>query len=85
MPTARYAMAAASLGTGLAGVFGGYLNGSLTANEVYDYNTNTWASRAPMPTARYYSAAASLETGLAGVFGGYDGSNRLNVNELYAY
>jgi hypothetical protein len=87
MPTARYALAAAPLGSGLVGVFGGNDSGGsiLSANEVYNHNTNTWASRAPMPTGRYYLAAAPLEPGLAGVFGGFNGTSHLGVNELYAY
>jgi hypothetical protein len=85
MPTARYGLAAASLEPGLAGVFGGDLATNASANEVYNLNTNTWASMAPMPTGRYYVAAAPLEPGLAGVFGGFNGANGLSVNELYSY
>jgi len=85
MPTARAYLAAAPLGTGLAGVFGGH-NGSsfLSTNEVYDYSTNTWTSRASMPTARAYLAAAPLGTGKAGVFGGYN-SGYLTTNQVYDY
>jgi hypothetical protein len=87
MPTARSNIAAASLGNSLAGVFGGSSSsGTFRAtNEVYNYNTNTWASKAPMPTARSYLAAAPLGTGLAGAFGGSSSSGYLTVNEVYSY
>ncbi len=86
MPTPRSSLAAAPLGPGLAGVFGGF-NGSsgvLATNEVYDYGTNTWASKAPMPTARNVLAAVSLGSGLAGTFGGGN-SGFLTTNEVYLY
>jgi hypothetical protein len=84
MPTPRARLAAASLGPGLAGAFGGYNGNFLATNEVYNYGTNTWASRAPMPTPRAQLAAASLGPGLAGVFGGFR-SGYLTANEVYSY
>ena len=88
MPTARTYLAAAPLEPGLAGVFGGFgsNNSYLPLNEVYNYSTNTWASRASMPTGRHGLAAASLGPGLAGVFGGRDNSgNHLATNEVYSF
>jgi hypothetical protein len=86
MPTARLGVAAAPLGLGLTGVFGGYNGSYLRTNEVYDYNTNTWTSKAPMPTGRERLAAAPLGPGLAGVFGGFNiGSGILAANEVYSY
>ncbi|WP_353955082.1 Kelch repeat-containing protein [Thermus thermophilus] len=88
MPTARTALAAAPLGNGIAGVFGGNSSSSsqLQTNEVYSYATNTWSTRAPMPTARNYLAAASLGNGIAGVFGGNSSSSsQLQTNEVYSY
>jgi hypothetical protein len=82
MPTARHGMAAASLGPGLAGVFGGQLE--LNVNEVYNLTTNTWSTRANMPTGRHYLAAAPLGPGLVGVFGGYNNlQSNLVINEVY--
>jgi N-acetylneuraminic acid mutarotase len=87
MPTGRYNLAAAPLGTGLVGVFGGYGPGDtrLATNEVYNYDTNTWATKAPMPTGRSRLSAASLGSGIAGTWGGESSSGSVNVNEVYAY
>ncbi len=85
MPTSRWRLAAAPLGAGLIGVFGGF-DGTyyLATNEVYEYAANVWTTRASMPTARTYIAAAPLGPGLAGVFGAY-GSGNPDVNEVYNY
>jgi hypothetical protein len=89
MPTARRFLAAAPLGLGLAGVFGGIgiYGDVLATNEVYNHNINAWATRAPMPTARFELAAAPLGSGLTGVFGGrpdlYSSQNDMSQNEVY--
>jgi hypothetical protein len=84
IPTARHVLAAAPLGPGLAGVFGGY--GGEARNEAYDYNANVWSVRAPLPTGRYSLAAVELGSGVAGVFGGWvSGSGVSNVTEIYLY
>jgi hypothetical protein len=91
MPTARWLLASAPLGLGLAGVFGG-VGGSgdaLATNEVYNHNSNSWTVRASMPTARVELAAGFLGSGLAGVFGGRpnldNNWNDLSKNEVYDY
>jgi len=88
-PTARNYLAATPLGPGLAGVFGGVVYTpyptSTAANEIYDFNSNSWSTRAPMPTARGYLAAAPLGPGLAGTFGGSGTGARDDANEIYSY
>jgi hypothetical protein len=86
MPTARTELGAGPLGSGLVGVFGGRPNldnnwNDLAQNEVYDYYTNTWLTRAPMPTARSGTGVAELDYGVVAVVGG----RYSKVNEIYVY
>jgi hypothetical protein len=84
MPTGRRELAAAPLGPGLVGVFGGFAGGALTQNEVYDYSANSWTVRASMPTARRFLTSAPLGPGLVGVFGGIGlYGDILATNEVY--
>ncbi len=60
----------------------------LTANEVYDTETNTWAQAAPIPTPRNHMGAATID-GKIYVIGGRIGSGfvlmstNIGVNEVY--
>jgi len=84
MPTGRRELAAAPLGPGLAGAFGGSGGYGLNTNEVYSYDANAWTTRASMPTGRRFLAAAPLGLGLAGVFGGMGiYGDTLATNEVY--
>jgi len=86
MPTGRTHLAAAPLGVGVVGVFGGWGgSGTLPTNEAYSLDTNTWSTKAPMPTARAYLAAAELGDGVAGTLGGSGSGTGMNFNEVYLY
>jgi hypothetical protein len=86
MPTVRWRLAAAPLGAGVVGAFGGF-NGVYyrATNEIYDHSMNTWTTRASMPTARGEIAAAPLGLGLVGVFGGTRSTDILVTTEVYNY
>jgi N-acetylneuraminic acid mutarotase len=56
----------------------------VSANEVYDPATNTWATKAPMPTPRF-SAAANIVNNKIYVVGGYTTNLDVadNINQVY--
>jgi N-acetylneuraminic acid mutarotase len=82
MPTARDGFGIAVV-DGKIYAIGGYYNGYLNVNEMYDPVTNTWTTKAPMPTSRAYFAIAACQNKIyviAGATGQYDVTY---ANEVY--
>lgn len=82
MPTARDGFGVAVV-DGKIYAIGGYYNGYLNVNEMYDPATNTWTTKSPMPTPRAYFAIAACQNKIyviAGATGQYDVTY---ANEVY--
>jgi len=78
MPTARYALAAATVNGKIYAIGGRPLDVGIV--EEYDPSTDGWRRVADMPTARVDLAAAMVD-GKIYVIGGYDGSRLRTVEE----
>jgi hypothetical protein len=85
MPTARWALAAATGPDGRIYAIGGWnANGQLNAVEAYNPSANTWATVAPLPTRRYLLGAATGSHGRIYALGGCCGGG-LSVDTVEAY
>jgi uncharacterized repeat protein (TIGR03803 family) len=85
MPTARFGAFAGAIGTNIY-VVGGATNSGYqvtNVNEIYNTQTNTWKTGAPLPTARELGASAVVKGILYVVGGSTGGSNPQNVVEAY--
>jgi N-acetylneuraminic acid mutarotase len=89
MPTARAAAAAAVLDNsiivigGRTGTGGPCSGGALSAVELYDIDTNTWSTLAPLPAPRS-DLSAVAHGGNVYVFGGCD-TFQSPVNDAFVY
>jgi len=85
MPTARARLASATDQGCLLYAIGGMLMGDggyFNHNEVYDPQSDSWATLTPMPTARSNVGAAVVD-GVIYVPGGYYDGSYLNTHEAY--
>lgn len=62
---------------------GGPLGTPVATHEVYDPDTNSWSSLAPVPTPVSDSYATVAWQGEVYMFGGYDGANHSSVVQIY--
>jgi N-acetylneuraminic acid mutarotase len=90
MPTARWALTAATGADGRIYAMGGSNGGLLASVDVFNPSNNTWASAHPMPTARDFLAAVTSGDGRIYALGGYNGDpntpggrGRLTTVEAY--
>jgi hypothetical protein len=83
MPTAVYGPATGVI-DGLVYVVGGANNSDavVNTNQIYNPETDSWTTGAPMPTARYGTAGAVVDNILY-VIGGAANGSRLNVVESF--
>ena len=63
-------------------VIGGYSNGYLNNNEMYDPETNTWTTKAPMPTSRNSFAIEVFQNKIYCI-GGLLNSSYVKETEVY--
>ncbi len=81
MPTARSGLGVAAV-DGKIYAIGGYGNGQLNINEMYNPETDTWVSKQPMPTARSSFGIAVVENKIY-VIGGSDSEKFSSDNQVY--
>ena len=83
MPTARSATATAAL-NGKIYVAGGEVPQLFAVNEIYDVETDTWESAAPMPIPRHGLAAVTLDDRILAPAGGIvQGINPTNAVDSF--
>ncbi|HEX2786330.1 MAG TPA: kelch repeat-containing protein [Ignavibacteria bacterium] len=79
--------ASARLGDSLYGMGGINIFGGtappVAAMYMYNVNTNTWSTKAPLPQALYFNRAAGYQDSLIYHVGGYTGA--VSVNNVYLY
>ncbi len=90
MPTARYALGAATGLDGriytLGGLEGEGNNSHETGlNEVFDPSTNTWTTAAPMPSPRVFFAAAAGLDGRIYAIGGAESVPGSDLSRVAVY
>jgi hypothetical protein len=86
MPTARYAAAAAAIGTKiyvLGGINVAATGTPLGTNEIYDTVHNKWSTGAAMPTPRWAFGVAAVQGKLYAIGGQATGNVQTNVVEEY--
>jgi N-acetylneuraminic acid mutarotase len=85
MPTARSGLRVAVVDDKIYAI-GGWNEGFLSTNEMYDPETNTWTTKQPIPTARYNFAIAVYQNRIY-VFGGHGNvgghDNIIGSTEVY--